>query len=100
PTLADMRPVLVTARHLRIAARDATVLLPALAAELEVPELTAEPVPGSSQVVSVPTPGIGSARIIAAVSTLMTADVTRLIVGTRGCWVRGGTAPRPTRSST
>src|SRR5699024_7115011 len=43
PTLADMRPVLVTASHLRIAARDTTVLLPALAGELEVPELTAEP---------------------------------------------------------
>src|SRR5690625_844972 len=40
PTLADMRPVLVTASHLRIAARDTTVLLPALAGELEVPELT------------------------------------------------------------
>src|SRR5699024_3793376 len=93
PTLADMRPVLVTASHLRIAARDTTVLLPALAAELEVPELTAEPVPGLSQVVSVPTPGIGSARIIAAVSALMTADVTRLIVGTRGLLGEGWDCP-------
>lgn len=93
PTLVDMRPVLVTATHLRIAARDERVLLPALAGELGLEELTTEPVSGATEVVSVPTPGIGSARIIAAVSRLMTEDITRLIVGTRGLLGEGWDCP-------
>ena len=91
-SLAGLRPVLVTARHLRIAARDAEDLLPALERQLGTP-CTAEPVDGDDGVLAVETPGTGSAAVLAAVSALLTDGTTRLVVGTRGLLGEGWDCP-------
>ena len=87
-----LRPVLVTARHLRIAARDADVLLPALEQRLGT-TCSTEPVPDDPHVLSVETPGAGSAAVLAAVSALLTDGTTRLVVGTRGLLGEGWDCP-------
>lgn len=92
PTLAGLHPVLVTAKHLRIAARDADVLLPALRRHLDA-DLTVTPVEGAPDVLAVDTAGAGSAAVIAAVSVLLTDATTRLVVGTRGLLGEGWDCP-------
>jgi len=92
PTLTGLHPVLVTAKHLRIAARDADVLLPALRRHLGT-ELPASPVDGTPGVLAVETAGTGSAAVIAAVSALLTDATTRLVVGTRGLLGEGWDCP-------
>lgn len=87
-----LRPVLVTARHLRIATRDADVLLPALEQRLGT-TCTTEPVPDDPRVLSVETPGAGSAAVLAAVSALLTDGTTRLVIGTRGLLGEGWDCP-------
>ncbi|PPB49148.1 hypothetical protein C4K88_10620 [Arthrobacter pityocampae] len=91
-TLAALRPVLVTARHLRIAARDAGVLVPALSAALDA-DLTPTPVDGSPDVLDLGTAGRGSAAVVAALSALLTRGEVRVVVGTRGLLGEGWDCP-------
>ncbi|WP_247827125.1 DEAD/DEAH box helicase family protein [Arthrobacter antioxidans] len=91
-TLAALRPVLVTARHLRIAARDAGVLVPALSAALDA-DLTPTPVDGSPGVLDLDTAGRGSAAVVAAVSALLARGEVRVVVGTRGLLGEGWDCP-------
>ena len=93
PRLGGLRPVLVTAQHLRIAIRDADILLPALADELDLPELTTEYVDGSPDVVEVDVRGAGSAAVVEAVSNLVTEGLVRAIVGTRALLGEGWDCP-------
>ncbi|MFS0730654.1 hypothetical protein ABC270_11315 [Curtobacterium sp. 1P10AnD] len=92
PTLADLRPVLVTAQHLRIAERDADVLLPALRHRLG-DDLTTTVVEDAPHVLAVDTAGSGSAAVLSAVSELLTDATTRLVVGTRGLLGEGWDCP-------
>ncbi len=92
PSLAALRPVLVTAQHLRIAARDAQLLVPAVSEELGI-EITAAPIDGSMGVLQLDTAGRGSASIVAAVSALLTRGVVRVVVGTRGLLGEGWDCP-------
>jgi superfamily II DNA or RNA helicase len=87
-----VRPVLVTAQHLRIAARDAGVLLPSLERRLGT-TCTPGAVPDDDRVLSIETPGAGSAAVLAAVSALLTDGTTRLVVGTRGLLGEGWDCP-------
>ncbi|MFJ4297124.1 hypothetical protein [Curtobacterium sp. NPDC089689] len=92
PALARFRPVLVTAQHLRIAARDVDVLLPALRRRLGdgLATTTLEDAP---HVLAVDTGGHGSAAVLSAVSELLTDATTRLVVGTRGLLGEGWDCP-------
>ncbi|MBT2503260.1 DEAD/DEAH box helicase family protein [Curtobacterium sp. ISL-83] len=90
--LAGLRPVLVTAEHLRIAARDADVLLPALSEHLGV-TCTAAPVPDHAPVLAVDTASASSAAVLTAVSALLTDGTTRVVVGTRGLLGEGWDCP-------
>ncbi len=92
PTTAALRPVLVTAKHLRIAARDADLLLPALRRLLDA-ELVASPSADRPDVLEVDTGGTGSAAVVAGVSALLTDGTTRLVVGTRGLLGEGWDCP-------
>lgn len=91
--LAALRPVLVTARHLRIAERDAAVLLPELSQRLGLGDLDAAPVDGSPGVSEVAVRGASSAAVVGAVSDLVTEGVVRIIVGTRGLLGEGWDCP-------
>lgn len=97
PALIALRPVLVTAKHLRIAARDAPILLPRLAeplaaelagAPIEVEELAEHP-----GVLALGIPGAGPSAIVRAVSALVTDGTCRLLVGTRGLLGEGWDCP-------
>lgn len=90
--LAALRPVLVTAQHLRIAARDQAVLLPAIRRHLGTP-CTTEPVDGVPDLLTVDTTGAGSAAVVAAVSALLTEGTVRVVVGTRGLLGEGWDCP-------
>lgn len=92
PTLAELHPVLVTAQHLRVAARDADVLLPALRRRLG-DDLTATTVADTPHVLAVDTGASGSAAVLSAVSELLTDATTRLVVGTRGLLGEGWDCP-------
>lgn len=91
PSLVELRPVLVTAKHLRIAARDREALLPRLAALLDR-ELAVGPTP-HPDVVELETGGAGSAAVVAAVSQLVAEGSVRLLVGTRGLLGEGWDCP-------
>ena len=93
PRLHALRPVLVTAKHLRIAVRDADILLPALADLLDVPELTTDYVDDAREVVEVDVRGAGSAAVVEAVSDLVTEGTVSLIVGTRALLGEGWDCP-------
>ncbi len=89
---AGMMPVLVTARHLRIAARDLSMLLPRLA-EITgvVPEIV--PTDDDDQVIELKIPGVSAAHTVAAVSKLLARGFVRVIVGTRGLLGEGWDSP-------
>jgi superfamily II DNA or RNA helicase len=93
PRLHALRPVLVTAKHLRIAVRDADILLPALADLLDLPELTTEYADDAHEVVEVDVRGAGSAAVVEAVSDLVTEGTVSLIVGTRALLGEGWDCP-------
>lgn len=98
PELSELRPVLVTAQHLRIAARDRDVLVPKLAQLLGVlpsEQLLEAPIEVSEEarVIQLEVSGVGSAAIVAAVSDLVTEGTVRLIVGTRGLLGEGWDCP-------
>jgi superfamily II DNA or RNA helicase len=100
PTASLLRPVLVTAQHLRVAARDLDVVVPALGAALgraaddPLPiEHVPERLPASADVRQLDTAGHGSAAVVAAVSRLLTDGTVRLVVGTRGLLGEGWDCP-------
>ncbi len=100
PTTSRLRPVLVTARHLRVAARDLDVVVPALTAALgradgdPLPvEVVPDRTPGAPEVRQLDTAGHGSAAVVAAVSRLLTDGTVRLVVGTRGLLGEGWDCP-------
>ena len=100
PTTSRLRPVLVTAQHLRVAARDLDVVVPALTAALgraDDDPLHALLVPdrplGAPDVRQLDTAGHGSAAVVAAVSRLLTDGTARLVVGTRGLLGEGWDCP-------
>ncbi|MEG9249341.1 hypothetical protein V6S67_14735 [Arthrobacter sp. Soc17.1.1.1] len=92
PTLTGLCPVLVTAQHLRIAAHDAGLLVPALSEALDAP-VTATPVEGSPGVLALDAAGRGSAAVVGAVSALLARGQVRLVVGTRGLLGEGWDCP-------
>lgn len=90
PVTVRLNPVLVTAQHLRASAGDAADL----AAELT--DLLAEPVlvrEGSGPTRELRGPGIGSGRMVAALSELIRRGRVRLLVGTRGLLGEGWDCP-------
>lgn len=91
-TAGSMRPVLVTATHLRIPSEHRDTLLPALEERLGA-GIAVAPVEDSPHVLDVDTSGHGSAAVVAAVSRLLTEGHTRLIVGTRGLLGEGWDCP-------
>ena len=91
PRLTELRPVMVTGQHMRIAARDTAALLPRLAAILGRELATSET--SNPAVVELETAGIGSAAVVAAVSQLVAEGSVRLLVGTRGLLGEGWDCP-------
>lgn len=89
--IADMRPVLVTAQHLRVPTRDADLLATRLGQILGEP-LEPAPVDGLEHVRELH-PVAGSARVLAAVSRLITDGDISLIIGTRGLLGEGWDCP-------
>lgn len=87
-----LRPVLVTAKQLRIGARDADVLVPELSRRLGV-DLRILPIDASSHVVELDTAGVGSAAVVAAVSSLLTDGTIRVVIGTRALLGEGWDCP-------
>ena len=92
PTLVQLRPILVTGKHLRIATRDAALLVPLLGDLLDA-TLDAQPAGASGEVSQLDIRGLGSAAVVAAVSQLVTDGTVRLIVGTRGLLGEGWDCP-------
>lgn len=86
PVLAPLRPVLLTARHLRVRPADAATLGAALSDLLDA-EVVAEG-DGDLRVA-----GVGSGRLVAAVSELIRRGDVRLLVGTRGLLGEGWDCP-------
>ncbi len=89
--IADMHPVLVTAQHLRVPTRVGAHLAGKLG-EILGEELRPVPVDGSAHVSSIES-SAGSARILAAVSELISTGDVGLIVGTRGLLGEGWDCP-------
>lgn len=87
---AALRPVLLTSRHLRVRADDAVNLARALA------ELIGEHVEvaaGIGPVRDLEVRGVGSGRLVGAVSELIRRGDVRLLVGTRGLLGEGWDCP-------
>lgn len=96
PSLALLRPVLMTAQHLRIAARDAEALVPRLAellGNVGSAPIETEPLDDNPEIMVLSAPGVGSAAVVRAVSQLVTEGLSRLIVGTRGLLGEGWDCP-------
>ncbi|QIM16409.1 hypothetical protein G7067_08210 [Leucobacter insecticola] len=90
PTLHAFRPVLMTAQHLRIAARDAAILVPKLREKLNAEvAVSAE----HNGVLTLETPGTGTSALVEAVSQMIAEGVVRLLVGTRGLLGEGWDCP-------
>ncbi|KQT74675.1 DEAD/DEAH box helicase family protein [Microbacterium sp. Leaf436] len=87
---SGLRALLVTSSTVRIAARDASTLLPALSAELGV-EVSAEASDDDAQVAVVR--GIGGSGIVGAASRLLDRGMIHVVVGTRGLFGEGWDCP-------
>lgn len=87
---AGLRPVLLTAQHLRVRAHDALDLADALAELLGEPVDVAE---GTGPVRDLEVRGVGSGRIVGAVSELIRRGDVRLLIGTRGLLGEGWDCP-------
>ena len=85
-----LRPVLLTARHLRVRAEDASILAAKLRALLEVEVTVADGV-GATRDLQVAEPG--RSRRVAAVSELIRRGDVRVLVGTRGLLGEGWDCP-------
>jgi len=90
--LAPLRPVLVTAQHLRIAGRDAVVLVPLLESALGQAGTTT-PVGDGGLALEVQLGDSSAADTLTAVSTLLAAGSCRVVVGTRGLLGEGWDCP-------
>lgn len=99
PGTRGLRALLVTGSTVRIAARDADALVPALAEALATEdaagdaEVTTSPVEGSSLVLDVRAPGASAADIVAAAAVLLTSGTLHVVVGTRGLFGEGWDCP-------
>lgn len=90
-SIASLRPVLVTARHLRVAGRDVGDLVPRFE---EITGVTPTVIPTDSPgVVELGLSGLGPSAIVAAVSQLVARGDVRLLVGTRGLLGEGWDCP-------
>jgi superfamily II DNA or RNA helicase len=89
-TTARLRPVLLTARHLRVRADDAVDLADALAGLVGEPVEVAS---GTGPVRDLDVRGVGSGRMVGAVSELIRRGDVRLLVGTRGLLGEGWDCP-------
>ncbi|WP_402845606.1 DEAD/DEAH box helicase family protein [Microbacterium sp. GXS0129] len=90
PRLQQATAILVTARHVRVASRDLSFLLPRLQRVLgTVPQLGVVEGDTTELVVT----GVTRARVIAGVSTLIGEGVVRVLVGTRGLLGEGWDCP-------
>lgn len=87
---AGLRPVLLTAQHLRVRAEDAVDLADALAELLGEPVDVAE---GTGPARDLEVRGVGSGHIVGAVSELIRRGDVRLLVGTRGLLGEGWDCP-------
>ena len=92
PALALLRPVLVTARHLRIARRD-TAAMVALLERQTGRRATTTPAGDGGLAVEVELEGCSAADALSAVSALLTEGSCRLVVGTRGLLGEGWDCP-------
>lgn len=92
PRLVALRPVLVTGKHLRIATRDFDFLTPKLQEIFGDAEMSVDD-PPEENVIALKFKQIGPAKIVRAVSKLMTTGDVRLIVGTRGLLGEGWDCP-------
>jgi len=91
-SLARLRPVLATARHLRIAARDAGVLLPRLEAAVARPAET-RPAGEGGAALEVRFAGVGTGELLPALSELLSQGLSGVLVGTRGLLGEGWDCP-------
>lgn len=87
---AAMRPVLITAKHLRVRDRDASSIAAALT---ELLGTKVEVSDGVGAVRDLRAPRVGSGRIVAAVSELIRRGEVRVLVGTRGLLGEGWDCP-------
>nr|WP_314845719.1 DEAD/DEAH box helicase family protein [uncultured Microbacterium sp.] len=87
---ARMRPVLLTARHLRVRAEDAPAMAASLSALLDDEVTVSE---GVGPVRDLQVTAIGSGRVVGAVSELIMRGEVRLLVGTRGLLGEGWDCP-------
>ena len=87
-----LRPLLVTGTTTRIATRDAGVLVPALVEALGIP-VAAVPLLDAGEVSEVHAPGVGTAALVRAASTLLTDADAHVVVGTRGLFGEGWDCP-------
>ncbi|KEP74223.1 hypothetical protein HR12_15245, partial [Microbacterium sp. SUBG005] len=85
-----LRCILVTSSTVRLAARHAAEILPALARELGVP-LDGVPCPDDPS--SVEVRGTAGSGVVGAVSRLLTAGRVEVVVGTRGLFGEGWDCP-------
>lgn len=90
PEIARLRPVLLTAQHLRVRAEDATTLAPLFTELLGAPVDIGD---DEGPVRDLRATGVGSGRIVAAVSELIRRGEVRLLVGTRGLLGEGWDCP-------
>lgn len=90
PVTARLRPVLLTSRHLRVRAEDASHIAGALAGILGIP---VDVIDGTGPVRDLQASGIGSGRVVSAVSDLIRRGEVRLLVGTRGLLGEGWDCP-------
>ncbi|MCI1019316.1 DEAD/DEAH box helicase family protein [Microbacterium sp. C5A9] len=90
PVIARLHPVLLTARHLRVRAEDAARLAESLSEILGAP---VEPLDGVGPVRDLQARGVGSGRVVSAVSELIRRGDVRLLVGTRGLLGEGWDCP-------
>ncbi len=88
--IRELRPVLLTARHLRVRGEDAATLAAHLHDLLEA-DVTVVEAPGTTRDLQVAE--AGRSRLVAAVSELIRLGIVRVLVGTRGLLGEGWDCP-------
>lgn len=92
PAIAALRPVLVTAQHLRMRTADVGELMPQLAEHLQV-ELRAEPLPADPEISVIEAPTASAYKVVRAISAMVSEGQLRVLVGTRGLLGEGWDCP-------
>lgn len=90
PATAALSPVLLTADRIRVPASSAAAFAAAIGDDVGAPVRVRD---GVGPWRDLEAPGVGSGRIVAAVSALITAGAVRLAVGTRGLLGEGWDCP-------